>query len=259
MIAHKGKLGMGVLASIAFIGGPLIASSPALAQTSPVVLPSLTAAQRTQAAQVARTTEDVNTHTGYVSVSPTALAQQGLSASQVAYVESTIQQYDDQSGLHATSTTSSTAVSPSDVSPNAGIWYKSAAFTHQMVMLYEGEYSEQSWGWLHMSYRHNWNTAAAQKAVEIAVHQAQYYSVQSNGRYEYDKWFTTTIPFESWSVLMMIVVSPGNATGNDLYGPGSVVTGYPIAGSYKISPRDGKLTSIVPWWINDGYYAQTLN
>ncbi len=70
LLQHKGKLGIGVLASVAFIGGPLIASSPALAQTSTMVLPSLTAAQRTQAAQVARATEHINTDSGYVSSAP---------------------------------------------------------------------------------------------------------------------------------------------------------------------------------------------
>lgn len=234
------------------------------ANTTSTTASSLTADQKAQASKIAQETETINTTNGYVSVNTSVLTQHGLSPQQVNYVEDTINAYDAKYGLTSTSTTpTSLAVSPTttntSISENTPIWYKSAAFTKQMVMLYEGLYQSDSWGWEHMAYRHNWTTAAGQKAVEIAVHQAQYYTVQSNGRYEYDKWFTTTVPFEDWSVLIMIVVSPGNATGNNLYGPGSVVTGYPISGSYTTETWHGTTgTSIVPWWINDGYYAQTL-
>ncbi len=64
-----------------------MASSPALAQTAPDVLSSLTAAQRTQAAQVARQTENINTASGYVNVSSATLAQHGLDPAQIAYVK----------------------------------------------------------------------------------------------------------------------------------------------------------------------------
>ncbi len=114
-------------------------------------------------------------------------------------MERTIQQYDAKYALTVTSRANPSIISSLGITQNTPIWYKSAAFTKQMVMLYQGSYSSNSWGWLHMSYRHNWNTEAAQMAVKIAVHQAQYYTVQDNGRYEYDKWFTTTVPFMSWS------------------------------------------------------------
>lgn len=248
----------GVFSALPLMG----ASSIAFAKT---MTPTLTAAQKSQAAQVARETENIDTANGYVSVSPNVLVQHGLSGQQTHYVESTIGAYDTKYGLTATSSPpgSSSSVGPSmmstTISGNTPIWYKSAAFTKQMVMLYEGYYQANSWGWQHMSYRHNWQNGAGQKAVEIAVHQAQYYTVQSNGRYEYDKWFTTTVPFESWSVLIAIIVSPGNATGKNLYGSGSVVTGFPIAGDYKTETWHNVAgTSIVPWWINDGEYAQTL-
>ncbi|MDA8195232.1 MAG: hypothetical protein M0Z53_14755 [Thermaerobacter sp.] len=237
---------------------PLIGSVAYAESTAPS--PALTSAQKAQAARVARKTEHINPTNGYVSVGTSVLAQHGLSTQQIGYVTSTIRAFDAKHGLTAASPATTSVGRPLAVSANAGIWYNSAAFTQQMVMLYEGVYSANSWGWQHMSYRHNWLTGAGQKAVEIAVHQAQYWAVQSyNSRYVYDKWFTTTVPFENWSVLIEVIVSPGNATGKNLYGPGSVVTAYPIAGSYKTQTWRGVLgTSIVPWWINDGYYAQTL-
>ncbi|MDA8192945.1 MAG: hypothetical protein M0Z53_02940 [Thermaerobacter sp.] len=112
-----------------------------------------------------------------------------------------------------------------------------------------------------MEYRHNWGGGWgdywARRAIQIAVQRDQWYTVQSNGRYGYDKWFTTTVPFETWSVLMEISVNPGNAGGYNCFGPGSVITGYPIAGDYVTETWHGKAgTSIVPWWINAGDYAQ---
>jgi hypothetical protein len=54
----------------------------------------LTTTQQQQAVQVARKTVNVNYATGYMSASSSALAQNGLSTSQINYVENTIQTYD---------------------------------------------------------------------------------------------------------------------------------------------------------------------
>ena len=101
----------------------------------------------------------------------------------------------------------------------------------------------------------------ARRAIQITVHRDQWYYVQQDtGRYVYDKWFTTTVPFETWSVLMEIIVNPRNAGGYHCFGPGSVITGYPVWGSYVTETWHEKSgTSIVPWWINAGDYAQHLN
>ena len=125
MVIHTGKFGMGVLASIALMGGSLMASSPALAQTAPDVLSSLTAAQRTQATQVARQTEQINTTTGYVHVSPTILAHHGLDSAQmqIAYVENTIKTYDMQHDLTATTPSAlPSTISPMTYPANTAIW-----------------------------------------------------------------------------------------------------------------------------------------
>ncbi|MCY0909768.1 MAG: hypothetical protein OWR62_15435 [Sulfobacillus thermotolerans] len=136
---HKGILGVGVLASIAFIGSPLFTSSPVLAQTSPVSRPALTATQRAQAAQVARQTEQINTTTGYVRVSPTILAHHGLDSAQIAYEETTINAYD----VHHDLTATTPSAVPSTVAPmaypaNTAIWDAYGNYTGQFVILYEG-------------------------------------------------------------------------------------------------------------------------
>ncbi len=70
----------------------------------------------------------------------------------------------------------------------------------------------------------------------------------------YSEWFRIRIPFMGWKVLIQIVIQPGDANG-DSYGPGAVVTGFPIQGNYKSQTWHGKPnTSIVLWWINVGYY-----
>ena len=92
-------------------------------------------------------------------------------------------------------------------------------------MLYEG--SQPGIGWVHMQYRHNWkNTDTAANAVRLTVSQDWYWFIQSNGKIVYRQWIDTTVPFFSWHVLMEVIVNPGNATGTDVYGPGSVVTAY---------------------------------
>lgn len=166
------------LSSIIVMSGVSLASSrpqPRIHNSTTVSTEtrSLSTAQKTQAAQVARETENINTSNGYVSVSASVLEQHGLSPQQVSYVEDTIDSYDIKYGLTPTSIApTSLAVVPTttSISANTPIWYKSAAFTRQMVMLYEGLYQDNSWGWEHMAYRHNWTTAAGQKAVEITVH-----------------------------------------------------------------------------------------
>jgi hypothetical protein len=48
---------------------------------------ALTSSQRSQAAQVARQTENINTTAGYVNVSSATFAQHGLNPVQIAYVK----------------------------------------------------------------------------------------------------------------------------------------------------------------------------
>jgi len=92
----------GILATVAsaiLFGSTLsvLSLAPVQAATIPNGLSTangLTAAEQAQAAKIAQATEHINTTTGYVSVSTTALRDDGLAPSQVAYVETTIQQYD---------------------------------------------------------------------------------------------------------------------------------------------------------------------
>ena len=55
---------------------------------------------------------------------------------------------------------------------------------------------------------------------------------------------------------MEVIVNLGNATDTDVYGPGPVVTAYPIEGNFvkKIWHGSKQPISIVPWWINVGQY-----
>jgi len=218
----------------------------------------LTAAEQAQAAQVARRTEQINTTTGYVSVSTTALSNEGLPPSQVAYVETTIQQYDAHHGLTASSTPP--IIQPLTYPPDTAIWDAYANLTGQFVILYEG--AHPGWGWIHMQYRHNWkNTAVAQDCVQQTVADAQATGEDTFGHPVYDHWWKTTVPFESWTILLEVIVDNGNATGvvtSKGHGPGAVITGYPIYGNYVTETWHGKPgTSIVPWWINDGLYQST--
>ncbi len=172
---------------------------------------ALTSSQKSQAAQVARQTENINTTSGYVNVTSATLAQHGLDPAHIAYVKKTIQQYHLRYGLTSSSPRriipkTAPSLSPSiAVGPNTGLWVTLARYTKQWVMLYYGKESEV--GWRHMEYRHNWGGGWgdywARRAIQIAVHRDQWYYVQGNGRYGYDKWFTTTVPFEKWSVLMV--------------------------------------------------------
>lgn len=250
-------MGIGLLAATAFLGSPLITSSPTFAQTPAPVLSSLTAAQRTQAAQVARMTEHVNTHNGYVSVNTTALAQHGLSPSQVAYVTSTIQQYDDQYGLTSTSIApvlplpSSVSTIQASTTPPLGDVIWRVWGDGRYVTLSEGT---DTLGWQHMLYWHNWkNLTVAQTAVEITVHQFSGIDQAYRGTYYY-KNFTTTVPFYHWYVTEMVAV------GNTRSGAwnGYVKTGYPVAGNYTRKLWHGRKESINPWWVNVGLYAQKL-
>ncbi len=123
-------------------------------------------------------------------------------------------------------------------------------------MLYEGTAS--TGGMLHMHYRHNWYTGGrGTTAIQNAVTHVYSNKVQSNGRIRYiSNWFYTTIPFESWKVRILLAVNSGNATGNNYTGPGSVWTGYPVAGNYKVKTWHGvPNTSIVPYWVNLGFYT----
>lgn len=218
----------------------------------------LTTAEQAQAAQVARATEHINTTTGYVSVSTTALRDDGLTPSQVAYVETTIQQYDAHQNLTATSTPP--VAQPSTYPPDTAIWDAYANWTGQFVILYEG--AHPGWGWIHMQYRHNWkNTAVAQDCVQQTVADAQATGTDKYGHPIYDHWWKTTVPFETWTILLEVIVNNGNATGvvnSKGHGPGAVITGYPIYGNYVTKTWHGRPgTSIVPWWINDGLYQST--
>ncbi len=173
---------------------PLLGAT-AFAQSTTATLP---APQMAQAAQVASETENINTTNGYVSDNAQVLASFGLSASQIQYVENTIQTYDTTNGLTATSTSQTTPTSDS-ISPNAGIWVTTDLYSGQKIMLYEG--AQPGIGWQHMMYRHNWaNLGTAQTTVEIVCHNPDSWTIQSNGRYAYYKWFDTTVPFESWEV-----------------------------------------------------------
>jgi len=50
-----------------------------------------------------------------------------------------------------------------------------------------------------------------------------------------------------------LAVNSGNATGNDYIEPGSVWTGYPVAGNEKVRTWHGVTdTGVVPYWINYG-------
>jgi len=234
--------------SLAPVQAATIPSGPSAAN-------GLTAAEQAQAAQVARATEQINTTTGYVSVSTTALSDDGLTPSQVAYVETTIQQYDARQNLTATSTPP--VAQPSTYPPDTAIWLTYGNFTGQRVILYEG--ANPGVGWRHMQYRHNWkNTGAATTAVEDAVHLGSYQPQNSPKRSLYREWFHTTVPFFSWMVEIQVVVNVGNASGvvNDFgRGPGAVYTAYPIAGNFKKKTWHGVAnTSIVPWWMNVGQY-----
>jgi hypothetical protein len=68
------------------------------------------------------------------------------------------------------------------------------------------------------------------------------------------------IPFFTYQVELQVIVQTGNATeGNNQYENRSVVTGYPIAGDYaRETWHDVANTSIVPWWIGEGQYIQTV-
>ncbi len=239
--------------------GSVLFSAPSVsAQSSFGTAPSLTTAQKAQAAQVARQTEHVNTTTGYVSVSSATLAQRRLSPDEISYIENTIRTYNHHYGLTA-SMSAPANLSPMAYPPNTPIWLTYGNQTGQRVILYEGNWD--GWGWTHMQYRHNWkNTAAAQNAVKIAVNSGKY-SFQhrrTGDRNLYSEWFRTRVPFMGWKVLIQIIVEPGDANG-DPYGPGAVVTGFPIQGNYKRKTwHDKPNTSIVPWWINVGYYKPGL-
>lgn len=253
-----------VLLTSATLLGSLVLTSNAVFAQSRVSNPSpLTTTQKQQAAQVARKTVNVNYSTGYMSVTSSALTNNGLSSSQVNYVESTIQAYDSKLSTQATPPRT---ISPLSVSPNTPLWLTTANFTGQKVMLYQGAENNYSWGMLHMLYRHNWlNWSGGVTAVQIVVHQAQSHSIDTGvnnyGRELYNKWFISkNIPFFTYQVELQVVVQPGNATeGNNQYENGSVVTGYPIAGDYTKETWHGvPNTSIVPWWIGEGQYTQTL-
>lgn len=220
--------------------------------TTAAATTTLTVAQKAQAAQVARETEYIDTKNGYVSDSAQALASYGLSASQIAYVENTIQTYDANYRLTGPSSVPTTV--QTSVSPNDAIWETTNLYTGQKVVLYEG--AQPGIGWQHMMYRHNWyDLGAAQTTVETVCWNPDSYKKQANGRWAYYKWFDTTVPFETWEVEIMIVVNPGNATGTSYTGPGAVVTGYPVAGNYVKETWHGiPNTSIVPWWVNEGQY-----
>lgn len=238
---------------------PLVGTVMVYAQSTP----TLTASQEAQANQVAKETVSVNYVSGYMSVNSSTLAANGLSSSQINYVESTIQSYD--ATLPSSSSTPTMTALPSSVSPNDPIWITVANFTGQKVILYEG--ASNGWGIQHMYYRHNWGIGAGgTTAAEILVHQAQSHSIDTssnnNGRELYNKWFISkNIPFFTYQVELQVVVQPGNATeGDNQFEDGSVVTGYPIAGDYTTETWHGvPNTSIVPWWIGTGQYTQTLN
>ncbi|MCL4352117.1 MAG: hypothetical protein M1318_05660 [Firmicutes bacterium] len=146
------------------MAGSVLVSPPTLAQSA-LMSPPLTAAQKAQAAQGARETEAINTPSGYVSVSASALAHKGLNHGQIAYVEDTIRHFD----AHTNTTWPSASISPTPltVSPNDMIWGTHAQFSGQYVRLFEG--GHPGWGWGHMQCRHNWNTAIAQTTVESTV------------------------------------------------------------------------------------------
>ena len=234
---------------------PLFGSSLVNAQTA-VDASTLTTTQKAQAAEAAQSTEVINQTTGYVSVKSNVLTAAGLSPAQVDYVESTVQAFDTHYGVTSSTPPPSGVISPSTVSPNAAIWLTTAGKTGQQVMLYEGTAS--TGGLLHMNYRHNWYTGGrGTTAIQNAVTHVYSDQVQSNGRIRYiSNWFYTTIPFQSWKVRILLAVNSGNATGNNYKGSGSVWTGYPVAGNYKVETRHGvKNTSIVPYWVNYGFYT----
>ena len=243
------------LFAMSLVALPLFGTSWVNAQTT-IGASTLTATQKAQAAEVAQSTEVISQTTGYVSVNSNALVAAGLSSTQVDYVESTIQAFDSHYGLTASTTPPSGIISPQAVSPNAAIWLATAGETGQQVMLYEGTAS--TGGMLHMHYRHNWYTGGrGTTAIQNAVTHVYSNKVQSNGRIRYiSNWFYTTIPFESWKVRILLAVNSGNATGNNYTGPGSVWTGYPVAGNYKVKTWHGvPNTSIVPYWVNLGFYT----
>ena len=245
-----------LFAASTLLGSLVLSSGAVFAQSLP--RPPLTTTQKTQAAQVARNTEHINTTNGYVSVSSAVLTQRGLSPQQISYVETTIRTYDTHYGLTAT-TPSSAVLTPMAYPPNTAIWLTYGNHTGQRVILYEG--AQDGWGWVHMQYRHNWkNTAVAQNAVKVAVNSGSY-KFQHRRNYDrnlYFKKFKTTIPFIGWWIELQVVVNVGNATGSvdsQGRGPGAVVTAFPIAGNYVKKTWHGQQnTSIVPWWINVGYY-----
>jgi hypothetical protein len=243
------------LLALPLLAFPLFGSSLVTAQTT-VGDSTLTAIQKAQAAEVAQSTEVINQTNGYVSVNSNALVAAGLSLAQVDYVESTIQEFDSHYGLTSSTTPPSGVISPLTVSPNTAIWLTTAGKTGQQVMLYEGTAS--TGGLLHMNYRHNWYTGGTgTAAIQNAVTHVYSATPQSNGRIRYiSDWFYTTIPFESWKVRILLAVNSGNATGNDYTGPGSVWTGYPVAGNYTVETWHGvPNTSIVPYWVNYGFYT----
>ncbi len=110
--------------------------------------------------------------------------------------------------------------------------------------------------------RHNWkNTEVAQQCVQQTVADSQATGTGKYGRLLYDHWWKTTVPFETWTILLEVIVSSGNATGvvnSEGHGLGAVITGYPIYGNYVTKTWHGRpATSIVPWWITDGLYQST--
>ena len=234
---------------------PTFAQSPTEVSKNAAASPiGLTSAQKSQAARVARQTEHINTTSGYVSVSSTALAEHGLNSRQIAYVQETVHRFD----THLNLSFSSTSVSPAPLNapPNATIWDTHAQFTGQYVMLFEG--AQPGWGWAHMQCRHNWNIEIAQANVEK---NRVWRTILDTTRhtYIYNHWWNTTVPFRNFYVLMQVVVNGGNTTryaNSQGKGPGAVITAYPIYGNYKSAYRCGKPnSSLVPWWINDGYYT----